>query len=840
MFCFKCGKELMEGAMFCAFCGTNVQSLYKENTSVGCAEIINGNQQKSSEIDAVVEKNVIKPGMSDAEAEALADLIAGVDEKKDDRESLSNADSESEDEDENENDPFLAAVARYDETNEMFPIFDHSLHIDRSLLRYSREYHAFEAVVKIKEIEIAKKCVDVNNFDALFERQFDYVAHALDEVKTYIFEEMLLGEGVDNVSSTELTDKASESFVIRFSNIKKAWQTVALYEEELGIESQCRTRWVGGGFGITGAIKGAVKAKVMNVGTDIATGIFKSITGTTDADKIGKLKKKLFDELKNDKKDEMLEAFHHISMDLFDFVYSKLIENGYRGRVAFNREGANTKYSNTMYMFTRDKKSFDETFYSICECIEMNPLEQKYYEALYYMAPISAVKEVLLSVYADDDGSWMLARALSRIDTEIRIDKIKEFTQDERVLNNAGAAVFSQDELNTLLCGDDPYEGDIYLFEDEFKIPVDKRGVSYYGYGNARIVIDSKRVVSFKRLNIKFNNLEFDEKYTKLVEITGEFCTTMKNYPKWDFETVVKKLVPLADIGEPNSCAILCNLYEDGYITASVNYEKYKEQQQYAGIGLDTLATCYLLGIWGIQENVEKAKDIYLMYSKMDYIDISQQSRGLYCVGMCMEKLSKRKLAKKYYMKAYELGNYNALYSLAKLEDPLDIKKVKEAAEHGIPEAAYDMGKRCMEADDWEDVQPDFDAAFKYFSDAGDYPPALYELGLMYAEGHGCHKNSRMAVNLFRQAASLGNVPALVELGISYANGEGVQQDYKSAVKYYHEAESKGSADAMYNLGICYFYGAGTEKDVERAHELFTKADKLGNEDAKQALDKLF
>lgn len=841
MFCFNCGKKLVDGAKFCFNCGESVEILYGDNMPVDNETINTINRVQD---DIKIEKNVANQEMDDKEAEALSDYIAGVYESDDE-----------EYEENDEYDEFIAAMEKIAddgvtqvpstveecyEPYERFQIIDHSMCIDKGLLNYSREYHAFEAMIMVQAAEIIKNCMGVKNYDELLSQQFDFIAEKIREVMTYVFDEMILAEGLDNISSTELREKVEEAFIEHFSLVMKAQETVAAYEEQLGIESQCRTRWHGGGFGITGAIKGAIKAEMMNVGTDIARGIFKSITGTTDADKIDKLKNKLFNELKNDKKDETIEAFHHMSMDFFDFAYIKLIENGRRDEVSFDREGAYTKYQNTMYLFSKDKKTFDDTFYSICDCIELNPLEEKYYVTLYRMAPTPEIKNVLLSIYADNQNSWVLASSLGKVDLELKIHKIEQFTQDEKVINNAKAAVFSQEELDALLYADEPYKGDIYLFEEEFRIPVDKKEIDYYGYGNAKIVIDSKRIVSFNRLNIKFHDLDYDEKYAELQKMNKEFFNTLANYTDMEMNTVVEKLLPLAERGEPESCAVLCKLYDDGYIPSLEKYENFKVIQKNAGAGLNILALCYFMGAWGIEVDYEISRDINLRYAQMNDIDIHYQRHGFFCAGACSERLSEIALAKKYYWKAYELGDYNSLYRFAKLEDPVDYDKVQEAAEHGISYAAYDMGKRYMEGGDEGEFEQDFEAAFKYFSDATDCPAALYELGVMYIEGYGCHKNSRMAVNFFKQAANLGYVPALVELGICYANGDGVQQNYETAVEYYEKAEGKGSSDAMYNLGICYLYGAGVEKDVERAHDLFIEADKLGNEDAKQALDELF
>ncbi len=59
-------------------------------------------------------------------------------------------------------------------------------------------------------------------------------------------------------------------------------------------QSAKRLRWQGGGFGITGAIKGAITAGALNLGTDMVRGIGNSITNASDRAKFKKLEDELY------------------------------------------------------------------------------------------------------------------------------------------------------------------------------------------------------------------------------------------------------------------------------------------------------------------------------------------------------------------------------------------------------------------------------------------------------------------------------------------------------------------------------------------------------------------
>ena len=101
----------------------------------------------------------------------------------------------------------------------------------------------------------------------------------LDEVQNimnYIFEKKLLAEGIDDISITVFEEDIEEAMENYLAPLIQAQNTIRAYEYELGIEAESGPVWSGGGFGISGAIKGAIKAEALNIGTYIAKGLFKT------------------------------------------------------------------------------------------------------------------------------------------------------------------------------------------------------------------------------------------------------------------------------------------------------------------------------------------------------------------------------------------------------------------------------------------------------------------------------------------------------------------------------------------------------------------------------------
>ena len=72
---------------------------------------------------------------------------------------------------------------------------------------------------------------------------------------------------------------------------------------------------------------------------------------------------------------------------------------------------------------------------------------------------------------------------------------------------------------------------------------------------------------------------------------------------------------------------------------------------------------------------------------------------------------------------------------------------------------------------------------------------------------------------LYQESAAQGNAIAQFNLGVMYANGHGVSQDHVRAVEWYRKAANQGHADAQSNLANMYRNGHGVSLDRARAIE---------------------
>lgn len=132
-------------------------------------------------------------------------------------------------------------------------------------------------------------------FDSVFESAIPYFLKSLANIVQYFYD-WLIDNDVDCVNKNDFADAAVSSLDVESDlEILSDWaesisEQVNKLNSMRNAQRSTRGRWQGGGFGIKGAIKGAITAGVLNLGTDFVRGIGDSYIDSRDADKIKKLK----------------------------------------------------------------------------------------------------------------------------------------------------------------------------------------------------------------------------------------------------------------------------------------------------------------------------------------------------------------------------------------------------------------------------------------------------------------------------------------------------------------------------------------------------------------------
>ncbi len=134
------------------------------------------------------------------------------------------------------------------------------------------------------EVALKKKYDETNNADDLLKSVIPSAIRIIDKVVNENLE-ILYHSGI-NIDEEDFKEKYGinlEAFITglcaEYNNIVKDAQNVQRARE---YERASRSRWEGGGFGISGAIKGAVKAGALNAVTGVGRAISDSIVDSSD------------------------------------------------------------------------------------------------------------------------------------------------------------------------------------------------------------------------------------------------------------------------------------------------------------------------------------------------------------------------------------------------------------------------------------------------------------------------------------------------------------------------------------------------------------------------------
>lgn len=171
------------------------------------------------------------------------------------------------------------------------------------------------------------------------------------------------------------------------------------------------------------------------------------------------------------------------------------------------------------------------------------------------------------------------------------------------------------------------------------------------------------------------------------------------------------------------------------------------------------------------------------------------------------------------------------------------------------------MERRILSVIDNEPLREE--NSFKFLTPA--QAKQSYEDAENYFYGwRGYTKDKNRAVQLYREAASNGNVLAQYRLAYCYENGDGVQMNLNEARKWYATAAANGHSGSEFKLDKLggsygtsnsrdenpqelyqraneYFYGwNGRAVDKEIARQLYVKAANLGHVGAHTQLAKYF
>ncbi len=119
---------------------------------------------------------------------------------------------------------------------------------------------------------------------------------------------------------------------------------------------------------------------------------------------------------------------------------------------------------------------------------------------------------------------------------------------------------------------------------------------------------------------------------------------------------------------------------------------------------------------------------------------------------------------------------------------------------------------------------------------------AQFIVGSMYHKGLGAEKNDKEAFRWLLRAAEQGKSTAESEniIGYSYLRGIGVPQNFSEARRWYEKAARHNHVRAQSNLAYIYYNGLGLKRDFAKALYWYSSAAMLGDSEAQYNLGVMY
>lgn len=191
-----------------------------------------------------------------------------------------------------------------------------------------------------------------------------------------------------------------------------------------------------------------------------------------------------------------------------------------------------------------------------------------------------------------------------------------------------------------------------------------------------------------------------------------------------------------------------------------------------------------------------------------------------------------------------------------------------EAAENGNTGLMEELAMYYLNGDYFDNVQPDPEKAFYWFSKLAEAGVAsgMFNLGLHYAKGHGTKRDFEQAVYWMQKAADAGDedAPALVEkyqkaivaldkvsagdaqaqadlAGVLMALAGSLEQagpgkDYEEAFELAQKSAAQNNGDGIWALALAYEHGRGVRRNVAKAIEYYRKGADMGHAASQHSL----
>lgn len=235
-----------------------------------------------------------------------------------------------------------------------------------------------------------------------------------------------------------------------YNTIVEGYASIMDYQKQLANYRQAqiasRGRWSGGGFGVKGAIKGAISASLMNAGSDFLYSFGDNARKRADSKEINKILNDFYN--LPDTKTVLCDSIGDCILQVYFAMTDELKLHGIlpKNVFCFDQRKAYTLYEHTMNY----ENSHEKVVANMVQCIVLWPAEKGFYDAI--------IGDIYANLDNGDEQSNFYAflkywgiRSLfdEKASERVQTEKEKEFV--DRILSALKGTSLEQDKKNNLV-----------------------------------------------------------------------------------------------------------------------------------------------------------------------------------------------------------------------------------------------------------------------------------------------------------------------------------------------------------------------------------------------------
>ena len=661
--------------------------------------------------------------------------------------------------------------------------------------------------------------------------------------------EVLLNHGIDFISKKDLEDRLFEQYkkTELVTGLAEDQAAISRYLEQLGEEKEMnKAHWQGGGFGITGAITGAVKAGMLNMASDGLSALGRAVTGNSYSDRAKRFIRQRLDRRNYGSLGGNL-ADNVISVWLVNYLMVILTEHHKLPPFSFRNKEVESRLDNIEVMMEKGRCSKETALETLCDCLTQTTDSRSVYRAMAKLAP-EAIPDILKVADAEGEGLclagdlWNDLHQKGNIPFPYWVDCLG--IEKGQAIRTPGEMAALQYLMREYPEGYDEEQVVLVNASDQ-TLPFypELEHVSYYGFGDhLQFAYEGTEPLDFAAKKIRFYNIRFAPPYEEVAaaQVENFKKDAQKALDGGNRQQAAVSYQAAADMGDREAMCRLGIVYRD----LGEPEEAAKWLKTAAELGDPNAAWEFY------QQSVQNGSPVYdylFAAAKGGHGEANMKEGELYETGAEMEDGQDFDKAAKYYGKAAELGVEGAAEALERtnkarhtpaFQEALfkNYQKYKDSNEERALDylrrsaklgygkarevlAAWDLeqGARLRQGEetDWSEVL----ALYQEAADCGS-PEGCWELALLKENGKGTAVDLAVAASLIRQAAEKGVGPACTRMGLDAAKAG----HKEAAFQWYQKGAEAKDPQACLQAGLCRKEGTGCEKDLEKAWELLRTA----------------